>query len=187
VRPAGLARLTAALRVSLFVVAAGVATALAAQARITTNPADPHLKRLFPHAAYITPHAGTPLHWKIYDADPRVSPGAQPTALAFWSTDLVPREMGYNGPTHMFVAMDMRGVIIEAITDYTSDPYGYFSVEPPAFAAQFKGKSIRAPFRIGEDIQAVSRATMTVSSATRAVRDSARMMARLFLNPAHVK
>jgi len=54
-------------------------------------------------------------------------------------------------------------------------------------AAQFKGKSIRAPFRIGDDVHAVSRATLTVSSATRAVRDSARTIAKLFLNPANVK
>jgi hypothetical protein len=176
-------------RLSCFVFAASVGfTTLAAhQHRITTNPAEPHLKRIFPDAAYITPHQGTPLHWKIYSVDPRRDANAQPVALAFWSTDLVPKEMGYNGPTHMFVAMDMAGTIIETVTDYTSDPYGYFSVEPPAFAAQFKGKSIRAPFRVGEDIHAVSRATMTVSSATRAVRDSARTMAKLFLNPAMVK
>ena len=112
---------------------------------------------------------------------------AQPTALAFWSTDVVPNERGYNGPTHMLIGMDMSGIIVGAAMAYSSDPYAYFSVEPPAFAAQFKGKSIRAPFRVGEDIHAVSRATLTVSSATRAVRDSARTMAKLFLNPANVK
>ena len=73
------------------------------------------------------------------------------------------------------------------LTDYSPDPYAYFSVEPQAFAAQFKGKSMRAPFRVGEDIHAVSRATITVASATRAVRDSVRTMAKLFLNPANVK
>ena len=82
---------------------------------------------------------------------------------------------------------EASGRIIGAITDYASDPYAYFSVEPPAFAAQFKGKSIREPFRVGEDIHAVTRATMTVTSATRAVRDSARAMAKLFLNPTMVK
>jgi hypothetical protein len=62
-----------------------------------------------------------------------------------------------------------------------------FSVEPPEFAAQFKGKSVRAPFRVGEDIHAVWRATISVTSGARAVRDSVRTMARLFLNPASVK
>jgi transcriptional regulator of nitric oxide reductase len=166
----------------LVVTVAGVAAQ-----RMTTNPADGHLKTTFPDAAYISPHSGSPLHWKIYRDDPRKNPEAKPVALAWWSTDVVPLERGYAGPTHMFVAMNMSGVIVGAITDYSSDPYAFFSVEPPAFAAQFKGKSIRAPFRVGEDIHAVSRATLTVQSATRAVRDSARTMAKLFLNPANVK
>ncbi|MBA3270360.1 MAG: hypothetical protein H0T71_07575, partial [Acidobacteria bacterium] len=119
---------------------------LAAQSRITTNPADAHLKRLFPTAANISPHAGTPLHWKIYSVDPKKDPKAQPTAFAFWTTDVVPQERGYNGPTHMFVGMDSHGIIVGAVTDFSTDPYAHFSVDPPEFAAQFKGKSIRAPF-----------------------------------------
>lgn len=159
---------------------------LAAQ-RITTNPADVHLKRLFPNAVAFSPHTGNPLHYKVYGVDPRTNPNAPPIALAFWTTDVVPREMGYHGPIHMFVGMDMTGIIVGAITDYNSDPYGYFSVDPPEFAAQFKGTSVRAPFRVGEDIHAVSRATISISSATRAVRDSSRAMAKQFLNPASVK
>ncbi len=155
--------------------------------RMTTNPADGHLKTLFPDAAYISPHSGSPLHWKIYRDDPKKNPKAPPIALAWWSTDVMPLERGYAGPTHMFVGMNMSGIIVGAITDYSSDPYAFFSVEPPVFAAQFKDKSIRAPFRVGEDIHAVSRATLTVQSATRAVRDSARTMAKLFLNPAAVR
>ena len=155
--------------------------------RMTTNPADGHLQTLFPDAAYISPHSGSPLHWKIYRDDPRKNPTAQPIALAWWSTDVVPLERGYAGPTHMFVGMTMSGIIVGAITDYSADPYAFFSVEPPAFAAQFKGKSIRAPFRVGDDIHAVSRATLTVQSATRAVRDSARTMAKLFLDPSRVR
>jgi len=162
------------------------AASLPAQ-RMTTNPADGHLKMMFPDAAYISPHSGSPLHWKIYRVDPRMNPKVQPIALAWWTTDVVPLERGYAGPTQMFVGMNMSGIIVGAITDYSSDPYAFFSVEPPAFAAQFKGKSVRAPFRVGEDIHAVSRATLTVQSATRAVRDSARTMAKLFLNPANVK
>jgi hypothetical protein len=174
-------------RVLTVVLVASVAVATLAAQRITTHPADEYLKQLFPTAASISPHSGTPLHWKIYDVDLKTHPKAEPIALAFWSTDVVPRESGYNGPTHMLIGMDMTGIIIGAVTAYTPDPYGYFSVEPPQFGAQFKGKSIRAPFRVGDDIHAVSRASITVNSATRAVRDSARTMAKLFLNPAMVK
>jgi transcriptional regulator of nitric oxide reductase len=164
-----------------------VSTAGMPAQRMTTNPADGHLKTMFPNAAYISPHSGSPLHWKIYRDGPGKNPNAPPIALAWWSTDVVPLERGYAGPTHMFVGMNMSGIIVGAIADYSPDPYAFFSIEPPAFAAQFKGKSIRAPFRVGEDIHAVSRATLTVQSATRAIRDSARTMAKLFLNPGAVK
>lgn len=175
------------LVLTLTVLVAGAVVTLAAQRRITTHPAEPYLAQLFPTAAAISGHEGTPLHWKIYAEDPAKNPAAKPTALAFWSTDVVPLERGYNGPTHMLIGMDMSGIIVGAVMAYSTDPYAYFSVEPPEFAAQFKGKSIRAPFRVGDDIHAVSRATLTVSSAARAVRDSARSMAKLFLNPAALR
>jgi hypothetical protein len=179
--------MTRSALVALIVLGLAVATLAAQAKRLTTHPAEPYLKQLFPTAAAISPHEGTPLHWKIYAESPEKNPKAAPVALAWWSTDVVPLERGYNGPTHMFIGMDMAGIIVGAITAYSTDPYAGWSVEPPEFAAQFKGKSIRAPFRVGEDIHAVSRASLTVNSATRAVRDSARAMAKLFLNPANVK
>jgi transcriptional regulator of nitric oxide reductase len=178
--------LNSVLRLVALCLASVSAITLASQ-RITTHPAEPYLKQLFPTAAAISPHEGTPLHWKIYGESPARNPKAAPIALAWWSTDVVPLERGYNGPTHMLVGMDMTGIIVGTVMAYSTDPYAFFSVEPPEFAAQFKGKSIRAPFRVGEDIHAVSRATLTVSSATRAVRDSARTMAKLFLNPANLR
>jgi hypothetical protein len=62
-----------------------------------------------------------------------------------------------------------------------SEPHGYFSVEPPKFAMQFKGKNIHDPFRVGGDVDAVSRASISIASATRAIRDSARMVAKQLL------
>lgn len=171
----------------LLLLASVAVVTLAAQKRITTHPAEPYLKQLFPNAGFISPHEGTPLHWTVYAEDPKRNPKAQPVALAWWRTHVVPEERGYAGPTHMFIGMDTAGIIVGTVAAYTTDPYGYFSVIPPEFAEQFKSKSIRAPFRVGEDIHAVSRATLSVNSATRAVRDSARTMAKLFLNPANVK
>ena len=105
--------------------------------------------------------------------------------IAFWTTDLVPKEHGYHGPIHILVGMDMTGMLTGVIVAYDSEPYGYFSVQPPKFAAQFKGKNIRDPFRVGGDIDAVSRASITISSAARAIRDSSRMVAKQLL-PAEV-
>lgn len=155
---------------------------LAAQ-RIFTSPPEPILKYLFPKAAAFSPLTGAPLHFEVYDADPSTTPGAPIVGLAWWTTDLVPEEAGYHGPIHIMVGMDMTGVLTGVFVDYNTEPYGYFSVEPLEFADQFTGKSVRDAFRVGQDVNAVSRASISIQSATRAIKDSARKMARQFLVP----
>jgi NosR/NirI family transcriptional regulator, nitrous oxide reductase regulator len=153
--------------------------------RIITNPKpDAHLKALFPAAAAFSPLAGDPLHFTVYATDPKANPSAPPIGYAFWTTDVVPNEHGYHGPIHLLVGLDVKGIITGAVVDYNAEPYGYFSVEPPKFAAQFKGKSVRDPFVVGRDVDAVSRASISINSATRAVRDSSRIIAQKFLSEA---
>jgi transcriptional regulator of nitric oxide reductase len=174
----------------LLAVALVVATVSVAWAadRIFTNPKpDAHLKKLFPQAVAFSPLEGTPLHFKAYGVDPKTRPDAPPIGYAFWTTDIVPQERGYHGAIHFLVGLDLTGIITGVVLDYDSEPYGYFSVQPPAFVAQFKGKSVREPFRLGQDVDMVSRASITMNSAVRAIRDSSRAMARQFLNPASVK
>jgi transcriptional regulator of nitric oxide reductase len=158
------------------------ATAAGAADRIYTTP-NPiaELKRLFPAAATFSPLDGDPLHFKAYAGDPKANPAERPIGIAFWTTDLVPQEHGYHGPIHILVGMDMTGVLSGVVVTYDSEPYGYFSVEPPKFAAQFKGKRITDPFRVGGDVDAVSRASITINSAARAIRDSSRMVAAKLL------
>lgn len=172
-------------KVAALVVLLGAAGVIAFAAdRIYTNP-DPgaELKRLFSAAAAFSPLAGEPLHFKAYAVNPKTNPSAPPIGLAFWTTDLVPQEHGYHGPIHILVGMDMTGVLTGVVVTYDSEPYGYFSVQPPKFAAQFKGKSIHDPFKVGGDVDAVSRASISIGSATRAIRDSSRMVAKKLLPP----
>jgi NosR/NirI family transcriptional regulator, nitrous oxide reductase regulator len=176
------------LALRVFVVAFWCGVAVLAADRIYTNPnPQAELKQLFPAAAAFSPLAGEPLHFKAYAADPKTSPATPPIGIAFWTTDLVPQEHGYHGPIHILVGMNMTGVLTGVVVAYDSEPYGYFSVEPPRFAAQFKGKSIRDPFRVGGDVDAVSRASITIGSAARAVRDSSRLVAKQLLPPEALK
>jgi transcriptional regulator of nitric oxide reductase len=165
---------------TIVVLCAGGAIAAAAD-RVFTNPhPDAHLKRLFPAAAAFSPLAGEPLHYIAYAADPKANPSAAPIGYAFWTTDLVPAEHGYHGPIHILVGLNPNATLSGVVVDYDSEPYGYFSVEPPKFAEQFKGKSVRDAFRVGGDVDAVSRASISIASAARAIRDSARMAAKTF-------
>jgi transcriptional regulator of nitric oxide reductase len=175
---------------ALFVVlvTAGLVTLSAQTKRIFTNPRpEGYFKALFPDAAGFSTFGGTPLHYKVYGADPKTNPSAPPIGFLFWTTDLVPNERGYHGPIHFLVGMDTRGIIRGVVMDYNSEPYGYFSVDPPPFVDQFKNKSIRDPFVVGRDIGAVSRATITMTHAARAIRDASRGMAKSFLTPDQIK
>ena len=164
------------------VVCGGVLASAADRIFTTPNPAA-ELKRLFPAAAAFSPLSGTPLHFNAYAADPKANPAEKPIGIAFWTTDLVPEEHGYHGPIHILVGMDLTGVLAGVVVTYDSEPYGYFSVEPPKFAAQFKGKKIGDAFRVGGDVDAVSRASISIGSATRAIRDASRMVAKQLLPP----
>jgi NosR/NirI family nitrous oxide reductase transcriptional regulator len=140
------------------------------------------LKQLFPAAVGFSPKAVDPPHFKVYASNPLADPDAF-TGLAFWTTEVEPLERGYDGPIKILVGMDTKGIITGIIVAQHHEPYGDFSVEPPQFAAQFVGKSVRDPFKVGVDIDAVSRATITITSAVRAIRTSARRIATRLLVP----
>lgn len=144
-----------------------------------------NLKQLFPGAAAFSPKEGSPPHITAFSADR--SGARAPIGFAFWTTDLEPLERGYDGPIKMLVGMDNHGVLTGVIVVEHHEPYGDFSIETPGFAAQFKGKSIRDSFKVGSDVDAISRATISVSSASRAIRNSARRVARELLTPDAVK
>ena len=101
--------------------------------------------------------------------------------------DLVPGELGYHGHIHMLIGMDTAGRIVGVIMDVNTEPYGDISIDLPEFPLQFKGKSIRDRFEVGQDVDVVSRATISVRAAARTVRESARMVARSVLTPDAVK
>jgi transcriptional regulator of nitric oxide reductase len=143
---------------------------------------DEQLKYLFPEADSFAEKAGSPPVYKAYG---KSMDGKEPDLLGliFWTTELDPLERGYDGPIQLLVGMDTRGLLTGVIVTDHREPYGYFSVETPEFADQFRGKNVRDRFRPGDDIDAISRATVTVTSASRAVRNSARRAATAHLAP----
>jgi transcriptional regulator of nitric oxide reductase len=146
------------------------------------------LKQLFPAGTYFTPRGDRdPLYFTAYAADPSKKPGSKPIGYAFWTIDLVPGELGYHGHIHMLIGMNTVGRLTGLIVDRNTEPYGDISIERPEFPLQFKGKSIRDKFEAGQDVDIVSRATITVRAAAREIRESARMVARVVLDPRDVK
>ncbi len=148
------------------------------------SPTEPkllaELKQLFPSATSFSPKGGAPPHITAFanSAGTPVEAG-----YAFWTTELEPLERGYHGPIKILVGMDRKGILAGVVVVENHEPHGNFSVEPPQFALQFKGKDIRDPFKVRRDVDAVSRPSITIESATRAIRNSARRVARQLLPP----
>jgi NosR/NirI family nitrous oxide reductase transcriptional regulator len=138
------------------------------------------LRSLFPTATSFSDKIGEPPHYEAWQG----SGGSRAiVGHAFWTTDVLPLERGYDGPIAMLVGLALDARLTGVIVAGHREPYGYFSVDPPVFAAQFKGKDVRDQFLVGDDVDAVSRASITVTSAARVIRNSARRVARAYLTP----
>jgi transcriptional regulator of nitric oxide reductase len=149
-----------------------------------SNDADleSRLKKLFPNAATFSAKTGSPAHYKAFGPAAAGKEG-ELVGLAYWTTELEPLERGFDGPIKMLVGLNPAGEITGVIVTDHREPYGYFSVDLPDWPTQFDGKSIREPFKVGADVDAISRATITVQSASRAIRNSSRKVARAHLAP----
>ena len=148
----------------------------------SSDPLQARLKQLFPAATAFSPKEGEPPHFTAYSG-----PTKSVVGYAFFTTEVSPLERGYGGPIVMLVGIDLKGLLTGVIITEHHEPYGDFSIDRPHFVAQFKGKDVRDPFRLGTDIDAVSRATITMSSAVRAIRNSARRVARELIAPPPAK
>jgi transcriptional regulator of nitric oxide reductase len=138
------------------------------------------LRQLFPSATAFSPKEGEPPHFKAFAG----ARGSQTLlGYAFWTTELSPLERGYGGPIAMLVGINTKGVLTGIVIGEHHEPYGDFSIDRPEFAATFRNKDVRDPFRLGEDVDAVSRATITMSSAVRTIRNGSRRIARQLIAP----
>ena len=139
------------------------------------------LELLFPNAKSFSAGSGELRHYEAFGRDAQGK--ATLLGYAFWTTEIEPLERGYDGPIPILVGLDLQARLTGVVVGRHREPYGNISVDRPEFAAQFNGKDIRDPFRVGEDVDAVSRASISIASATRAIRASARRVARQYLTP----
>src|SRR5688572_2993511 len=172
------------LSVRLATLALGlVLLAVGASGQSSNDPElESQLKKLFPSAATFSTKTGTPAHYKAFGPGAAGKEG-ELLGLAYWTTELEPLERGFDGPIKMLVGLNPAGEITGVIVTDHREPYGYFSVDLPNWPKQFEGKSIRDSFKVGADVDAISRATITVTSASRAIRNASRKVARAHLAP----
>ena len=159
----------------------GAAVVVSGQAGLDSRTQS-QLKSLFPQASGFSAKSGDVPTFKVYSGDPKA---ANPTVIgyAFYTTDIQPLERAYDGPIKWLVGMDLQGVLTGVVLVEHKEPYGNFSIETGGFQATFRDKNIKDAFKVGDDIDAISRATVSVTSSARAIRNSARRVARALLTP----
>jgi NosR/NirI family nitrous oxide reductase transcriptional regulator len=140
------------------------------------------LQRLFPGASGFSAKAGDPPVFKAYSGDPK-APSPVVIGYAFYTTELQPLERAYDGPIKWLVGMNAAGVLSGVVLVEHKEPFGNFSIETAEFQNTFKDKNIRDNFKVGADVDAIARATISVASSARAIRNSARRVARALLTP----
>jgi len=99
--------------------------------------------------------------------------------VAFNSYDVVPSIRGYAGPIKVLIAINREGIItgLRILEHRETQNYVHYMLSPD-YLSQFLGKSISDPFEVGRDIDAISRATVSVKALAQTIRDSSREIAR---------
>jgi transcriptional regulator of nitric oxide reductase len=154
-----------------------------AQAAGATDAILQLLEEVIPGADNFSEKEGQPPAFKGYRTDP-VSEEQQLAGYAFLTVDVPPEEVGYSGPIEVLVGMDLEGRITGIkVLHYTESIrriWGDF-LSIPGYQEQFAGKHISDTFRVGRDIDGISRATITVRAMSIGIRNSARRVAEAYL------
>ena len=139
------------------------------------------LKRVFPNATAFSPKQTNPVpHYIAYTAARALRPSrATYSGRRSWSRS----SADTTARSRCWWAWTSNAHLTGVLVTEHHEPYGYFSVDPPEFAQQFRGKDIRDPFKVGADVAAVSRASISINSSSRAIRNGARRVARALLTP----
>lgn len=151
----------------------------------------PHLSAaqlagVLPQAQRFSPKQGNPPVYIGYESEAQ---DAEIVGYAFETTDFEPQEVGYSAPIEVLVGVDLAGELtgIEILfyrESYKSIRGDFLNSE--RFPNQFDGKSVADGFRVGRDIDGVSRATISSWAVSRGIRNSAREVARAYLGEAAV-
>ena len=105
------------------------------------------------------------------------------SGYVFLTSDLPPEQYGYSGPIEALVGMRTDGTMTGMrVTDYNESymrSMGDF-LRTPGFQEQFAGKHIGDPFQLWNDVEGISRVSISVRALSRGVRDAARRVANAY-------
>lgn len=142
------------------------------------------LREVMPGATSFSEKSGDPPVYRAYKA---VADEAEPVLIGylFETPDLPPEEIGYSAPIDVLVGIDLEGTITGIKILYYRESYksirGDF-INTERFPMQFEDKDIGEGFRVGRDVDGISRATITSWAVARGVRNAGRRVAQAYLS-----
>ena len=144
---------------------------------------DDLMREVFPDADGFSPKEGEPPVYRALRENPE-NRELQTIGYLFETPDMPPEEIGYSAPVDILVGMDLRGTItglkiLHYIESYKSIRGDFINSE--YFPDQFENKNIVEGFRIGRDVDGISRATITSWAVSRGIRNAARRVAEAYL------
>ncbi len=135
------------------------------------------LRRVLPAAVSFAPaESSLPIYAGFTGSDSE----AELVGYVFFTPDLPPEEIGYSAPIDMLVGMDTGGTVTGLEIVHYTESYksirGDF-IHTEGFPQQFPGMNIGEGFRVGRDVDGISRATITAWAVSRGIRNAARRVA----------
>ena len=162
-------------------------TAVAAQTDSDITPE--MLERVLPDADRFGPSQGNPPVFEGFRAG--ASDGTETlVGYAFLTSDVPPEEYGYSGPIEVLVGLNLDGALtgveVVAYRESLRATRGDF-LRQPSFLRQFRGKPIHDGFRLRQDVDGVTGATISVAAMSIGIRNAARRVARAYLEGADLE
>lgn len=154
-----------------------------AQTPFTSQVDETLLRAVMPQAERFSAREGEP---PVYTAWGRSAESGSETVIGyvFQTSDLPPEEIGFSGPIDVLVAMDTEATVlaVKVLNYYESflSSRGDF-LNSRGFQDQFRRKPLTDEFRVGRDVDGVSRATISSWAMTRSVYNAARQVAGAYL------
>jgi NosR/NirI family nitrous oxide reductase transcriptional regulator len=141
------------------------------------------LQQLMPTATRFSEKAGEPPVFTAYG--PVADSSAEDIiGYLFQTSDLPPLEVGFSAPIDVLVALDTQATVTAIkVLDYSESfrsSRGDF-LSARGYQEQFQHKPLTDEFRVGRDIDGVSRATITSWAMTRGIFNAARRVALAYL------
>ncbi|MHA1297645.1 MAG: FMN-binding protein [Promethearchaeota archaeon] len=94
----------------------------------------------------------------------------------------VEKAQGWGGPLLLAAVIDSKGIIERIIVlDHKETPPFFYKIQKHKFFRQFTGKKVSAPLLLGQDIDAVTQATISSKAITEAVRKGTHALGRKIL------